>query len=273
MERPEDMLEERIGVPEEYTSVFTHFYAAKNISTSSIPKTLIPHFQTMMVFSLGADITLTTRQNTVITIDKCIVLGPVKMPLDYTMNPGSDMLVANFKADAFYRFFGQAGITDQFTVHPDKLLNKNCFEDLWSVMKSVSSPLKRVSCFLEAGKPCLKDGDKTIEQIEAIDHLAVNPIKSVARDIHQSERSVQLKHKKYLGYSAKEVSRFQRFLKTVRQLEVMAQTSKNIDWFELIHEAGYHDQSQLIRDFKQYMNLSPTRFLKFQREVCIGSAQ
>jgi AraC-like DNA-binding protein len=260
MERPEEMLEERIGVPEAYTSVFTHFYAAKNISSVAIPKTLIPHFQTMMVFSLGADITLTTKQNTIITIDKCIVLGPVKMPLDYTMHPGSDMLVINFKGDAFYRFFGQAAITGQFSVHPDKLLNRNCFEDLWDVMRSVSSPLERVNRFLETGKHYLKEGDKTIEQISAIDNLTMNPIKSVARDTEQSERSVQLKHKKYLGYSAKEASRFQRFLKTVKQLEVMAAENKKIDWFELIQESGYHDQSQLIRDFKNYLHLSPTRF-------------
>ncbi|MFZ0596955.1 MAG: AraC family transcriptional regulator [Flavobacterium sp.] len=32
-------------------------------------------------------------------------------------------------------------------------------------------------------------------------------------------------------------------------------------------QCGYYDQSQLIHDFKYYMNISPTKFLKFQNDI------
>jgi AraC-like DNA-binding protein len=41
-----------------------------------------------------------------------------------------------------------------------------------------------------------------------------------------------------------------------------------MDWFEVINECGYYDQSQLIHDFKHYINLSPAKYLKFQQDIC-----
>lgn len=53
----------------------------------------------------------------------------------------------------------------------------------------------------------------------------------------------------------------------------MASTSKKIDWFEIINKCGYYDQSQLIHDFKHYLNISPTKYVKFQQDICIANAE
>jgi len=40
------------------------------------------------------------------------------------------------------------------------------------------------------------------------------------------------------------------------------------DWFTIIDHLGYYDQSHLINDFKYYLNLSPTKYIKFQQDIC-----
>ena len=85
---------------------------------------------------------------------------------------------------------------------------------------------------------------------------------------HQSERNIQTIHKKHLGYSAKELNHYQRFLRAIELIQDIASKSSKIDWFKIINECGYYDQSQLIHDFKNYINLSPTKYLKFQQDIC-----
>ena len=97
---------------------------------------------------------------------------------------------------------------------------------------------------------------------------SLNPIKSVASLNSQTERNTQLNHKKHFGYSAKEYNRYNRFIKTIELLQNLASSTSKTDWFEIITQCGYYDQSQLIHDFKYYINLSPTNYLKFQQDIC-----
>ncbi|HEY0298211.1 MAG TPA: AraC family transcriptional regulator [Arachidicoccus sp.] len=51
-------------------------------------------------------------------------------------------------------------------------------------------------------------------------------------------------------------------------MQSIASNAKKIDWFDIISECGYYDQSQLIHDFKHYINLSPVKYLSFQQDIC-----
>jgi hypothetical protein len=85
----------RIAVPPAFEEVFTHFYYAANTSGEAVSKTLLPSFQTIMVFSFGAPASFITQQNEEVTIDKCLVVGPIKKAFDYTLLPNAEILVAN----------------------------------------------------------------------------------------------------------------------------------------------------------------------------------
>jgi AraC-like DNA-binding protein len=259
----------RIVVPEEFEELFSHFYTARNETQLPVHKTLLPSFQTIMVFSFGTSINFKTTKGNTLQIDKAIVLGPIKQPIDYTLQPGVDMLVINFKSDGFYRFFGKAVITA--SIHPDELLNENCFTKLWYSLKDLSKA-DRISFILEFSRPYIKDKDATLAQLESYsEDNTVNPVKAIAYDTNQSERTIQLKHKKLLGYSAKEIARYQRFLKTIEFVgQSISDKDKHMDWQACVDRFGYYDQSQLIHDFKHYLNLSPTQFLKFQEDICVA---
>lgn len=268
MKNAEENNNYRIAVPSAFDTVFSHFYFAENKTNSPITKTLLPSFQTMLVFNFGAGVFLQSQQNNILEIEKCIVLGPIKQAFDYTLEPNSEILVANFKGDAFYRFFGNVLLTHSLPIHPDTLLAENCFTVLWEELKIMTSPEERVDHILDFCKPYLRDQNSLTTLLADFKNEALNPIKAIASQTNQTERNIQLNQKKFFGYTIKEVNRYERFLKAVEQIENDIITNPKIDWLTVVDNCGYYDQSQLIHDFKYYMNISPTKFLKFQQDIC-----
>ena len=258
----------RIAVPTEYKNVFSHFYFAENQSNETITKTLLPSYQTILIFNFGTKALLNSEQNTQIEIDKCIILGTIRKAFDYLLPPQSKILVANFENDAFYRFFGNVSLAKNLPINPDELLNENCFTSLWYELNKIDNVDSQVNYILEFCKPYLQPRDKIAEQLINFTEQSLNPIKAIASDNNQTARNIQIKQKQYFGYSAKEINRYQRFLKAIEYIENIASKASKEDWFSIINDCGYYDQSQLINDFKYYLNLSPTKYLKFQQDIC-----
>lgn len=259
-----EYLNYRIPVPTEFSEVFTHFYFAENTTTNTLVRTLLPSFQTILAFSFGPEVTLNSKQNNTITLDKCLVLGPIKQSFEYELKLGAQILVANFKDDAFYRFFGAAPL-DHVPFNPDDLLVENCFTLLWHQIKPLPTVEEKVNSILDFCKPYLKTKSEIAALLTDFDNEMQNPIKAISEVSELSERAIQYQHKKLFGFTAKEKMRYQRFLKTILYLQ---NHSGKINWFDVITECGYYDQSQLIHDFKHYINLSPNQYLKFQQDIC-----
>lgn len=267
MELHPEYNEYRISVPQEFENVFTHFYFAENTSETSITKTLLPTYQTILLFCFGESATMSTREKTIISVDKCMVFGPVRQAFEYTLPAGSSILVANFKDDAFFRFFGKVSI-EQSVKHPDELLEENCFTDLWHQLMQLDSTTEQVDHILEFCRPYLQDRDIAGQLLSHFENDHLNPIKVIAEQTQQTERNIQRKQKEQFGYSLKELNRYNRFLKAILLIEKETEKQSQIKWFTIIDECGYYDQSQLIHDFKHFINISPARYLKFQQEIC-----
>ena len=258
----------RIAVPTDYKNVFSHFYFAENKSNERITKTLLPSYQTILIFNFGTKALLNSKQNTQIEIDKCLVLGTIRKAFEYSLPPQSKILVANFKNDAFYRLFGNISITKNLPINPDELLDESCFTSLWYELYKIDNADQQVNYILKYCKPHLQERNAIAEQLINFKEQSLNPIKVIARDNDQTERNIQIKQKKHFGYTVKEINRYQRFLKAVEYIDNIASKASKEDWFTIINECVYYDQSQLINDFKHYLNLSPTKYLKFQSDIC-----
>ncbi len=76
------------------------------------------------------------------------------------------------------------------------------------------------------------------------------PIESHCRKSSHHRACSSDAFQKYVGYSPEELLRYLRFKQVVAHL--MAERGKPVDWFDLIVQFGYHDQSHLIGDFKFY---------------------
>jgi len=258
----------RIAVPTAFEEVLSHFYFAANNSSNIITKTLLPSYQTILIFNFGDRPVLHTKQNTRIEVDKYLILGPVKQAFDYSLPPNAEILTVNFKDDAFYRFFGNVPFAEHVPINPDELVNEDCFSALWYDLNKMNNTNDRVNYILKFSEPYIATRNKIAEQLANFKEQSLNPIKSVASLNSQTERNTQLNHKKHFGYSAKEYNRYNRFIKTIELLQNLASSTSKTDWFEIITQCGYYDQSQLIHDFKYYINLSPTNYLKFQQDIC-----
>ncbi|WP_165045587.1 helix-turn-helix domain-containing protein [Dysgonomonas sp. ZJ709] len=255
----------QITIPSEFEDVFTYFYVAENRSDQTVIKTLLPSFQTILIFSFGNTVNLKSKEDSTLAMDKCVVLGPIKRALDYSLSAGSAILVANFKEDAFYRFFGQV-ISLNLAINPDELIGENCFTHLWHSLNKIKSSKDRVDFILDFCRPYLKNREPAFVHFsDTPENNNISPIKAIAQATNKSERMVQLNHKKFYGYTAKEVTRYKRFLLAI---ELLQTKSSDVDWFEIINTCNYYDQSQLIHDFKYYIKLTPTQYLKFQHDIC-----
>lgn len=264
-----------ISVPEEFQNVFSHFYFASNTTDQPITKTLYPSFQTIMIFNFGTKAFLISRLDTKLTMDKCLLLGPIKQAFEYTLPVGSEILAANFKDDAFYRFFGNVPLSDHLPFNPDHLLDENCFTHLWHELEKVNDVTEKVTSVLEFCRAYLKPSESNFEPISNFgdENNVQNPVKAIARETNRSERSVQLDYKKFFRYSAKEVQRYNRFLEATELIQTMVTQDIKPDWFEIIGRCGYYDQSQLIHDFRHFINLTPKQYVKFQHDICYAKKE
>lgn len=259
---------QRIAIPPAFGEVFSHFYYAENKTGETVVKTLMPSYQMIMIFSFGTPASFTAKNGEEITVEKCIVLGPIKQAFTYSLTPGAEIFVCNFKDDAFFRFFTHADLSRELALHPDDLLDQNCFTLLWSELKPLPCNEKRAERILDFARPYLRNRDHIAGQIAGFDSSTSSAIKEISHKNNLSERSIQLSHKKHFGYTAKEFHRYKRFLKAIQLVQTLAGESKKVDWFEIIAECEYYDQSQLIKGFNHYLQLSPAKYLKFQEAIC-----
>ncbi|GAO45466.1 helix-turn-helix domain-containing protein [Flavihumibacter petaseus] len=259
----------RVGVPEVVEGIFSHFYFGGNASQEIIYQTLLPSFQTIMVFSFGSPASFLTEAGESLPVEKCVVAGPIRQALRYQLPPGARIIVVNFKDDAFFRFFGTAVITQHTVADPDALLESNCFADLWQELCTISTDAGIIDRLVAFCQPYLRERSGIAGQLATFDNPELGAIKTIAGQNNLSERAIQLQHKKHFGYSAKAISRYLRFLKAVELLQSMAaKGNSKTDWFKIIDQCGYYDQSQLIHDFNHFLHISPAQYLKFQQTVC-----
>jgi len=257
----------RIEPPLEFSEIVTHFYVARNEGSLPVTKTLIPTFQAILIFNFGAPGMLLFDENTEAFQGKCLVLGPIKKPLGYTLAATSEIFVVNFKDDAFYRFFGNVMHGLDAPKNPDDFLENDCFEQLWQKLLQVGSDGKRIELLLDFCQPYLEERDPIASQLTSFDDETQNEVKAIAADLKLTERTIQKAYKKRFGFTAKEKARYQRFLRVIRDV---GDATTNVDWQQLTHRHNYYDQSHLIRDFKLYLGVSPQHYLKLRNDMCMG---
>lgn len=264
----ESYISTRIAVPEQWEPIFSHFYYAANNGVTPVQKQLLPTFQSIMAFNFGPPVSLQYGNASFLPIEKTLVIGPIKQSMLYTMKPGSKILVANFRHDAFYRFFGQA--LQQYLTDPDQLINTHCFAELHEQLCQIESVEEQVVKLLDFAGAYIRERDPASAYIiaDGLEDGPVNPVKLIAAKSAQSERTIQLNYKKYLGFSAKEMARYQRFQKAI----AMVVPGEVPDWFEIIDACGYYDQSHLIHDFTHYVGVSPQVYVQMQDVMCVAGS-
>ena len=258
--------------------VIHHFYCIRTPSDfQKISQHLSPNLEMMIAFNFGEPVRLSFGSDPLgdMQIDKVAVLGPLRKLLNYEIPADTDLIIAVFNLDGFYRLF-QLPMDDLGTdkiIDPDKLLNITGFSDLWEMLKNLSSLSDRIELLKEYALAFIAEPEQaTIPLVNGISYFhnpVTQPVKAIAADSELSERTIQMRFKKYVGYSPKELLRFLRFKQVIASIQ--EQEKKEVDWYSLVEKFGYHDQSHLIKDFNHYLGTTPQKFVKqiLGEEFCV----
>jgi len=256
-----------------------YFYC---IRTSSEFKTtnqhLSPNLEMMLIFNFGSPVRISFADDAYgeLRLNRVGVVGPLRKMLNYEVLPGSDLIVAVFNTNGFYRLFElpMDEIGGETIMDPDDLAKTDGFSELWKTLKNISSLNDRIDFLKDYARIFIHEVQEAaaplIKGISYLHNPLIQPVRAMADDADVSERTIQLRFKKYLGYSPKELIRFLRFKQVINAIQI--QEATDVDWFGLIEKFGYHDQSHLIKDFHHYLGTTPQKFVRevAGKEFCVS---
>lgn len=239
---------------------------------------LSPNLEMMLVFNFGKPVRVSFANNGFdgLEIKTVSVVGPLRKMFNYEVLPATDVIAVVFNSYGFYRLFQwpMDAISGDELVDPDALLGVTGFHALWESLQKLETLDERILLLKEYGQAFIQDADEAsaplLNGISYFENPSIQPVRAIAMDSALSERTIQLRFKKYLGYSPKELLRFLRFKKVINK--ILSQESSEVDWYGLIDEFGYHDQSHLIKDFHLYLGTTPQKFVReiLGKEFCVS---
>jgi AraC-like DNA-binding protein len=255
------------------SGVINYIYSVSGTrNDEKIVKQLLPNFEMMLVFNFGPPIPISFRNDPFgeIEINRTAVIGPLKKKLNYELRPPCDFLIANFTLNGFYRMFG-VSFEEVDLFDPDELSPSGNYKVIWSRLKGIDHITERSdllkTCLLELFDNSDPASETLLEGRSYFDDPTKQPVKAIAAKNEVAERTVQLRFKKYFGYSTKEMLRFKRFKAIV--IYLLNPKKEKINWPGVASAFGYYDQSHLIKDFKYFLDTTPEYFLANTAEFCI----
>lgn len=102
------------------------------------------------------------------------------------------------------------------------------------------------------------------DAVELIDHHnGCMSVEAVAEQLKMSKRYLEKKFLEKVGVSPKFYSRIKRFTSLSKDVAY----NKNLNWQELVHKYGLHDQSHLVKEFMEFNQMNPTTYLNSHQEL------
>lgn len=256
----------RFEVQPPLSDIVKHFYVMQTTADElPVIHHLSPNYEMMLLFNFGSPVRISFAGELLgaMQVGKVGVLGPLRKMLNYEMLPDADLLVVIFNLDGFYRLF-QVPVDELDGEKLHAHIITSGYEELWQILSKTAIIEERIAILSDYIRTCMHDVEDAARPLlhgaEYFKDPLIQPAKAIAADAALTERSIQLRFKKYVGYSPKEMLRFLRFKQVINSIENNPGTE--IDWYDLIHDFGYHDQSHLIKDFHHFLGTTPEIFIK-----------
>lgn len=269
----------RYQVDPRLAGVLSHFYVIT--TPEDMPpqvQHLSPNLEMMVVFNFGPPVSFSFGDEEIgaHAIEDIGILGPLRRMMNYELLPNADLLILPFVFDGFYRFFSLSPESLDRAVSQEEELASHTkrLEEVWRLLAGINTPEKRIEVLTDYLLINIsRSGEASQQMLDSVADIhnpVVNPVKVIADRYAISERTIQLRFKKYVGYSPKELIRFLRFKQVLSYL--LGHTGEKVNWFDIIVQFGYHDQSHLIKDFKYYTGISPQQFIQLNEDgnFCVG---
>jgi AraC-like DNA-binding protein len=255
--------------PASLDEIIRHYYYVSTVTNADLSeKKLIPNYELLLVFNFSAPISVSFNNAEVsrTLVSRMAVIGPLRKMMNYRLAGGTDAIAVVFTMNGFFRLFktpiSDLGGNDIFD--PEAIETYAGLTGLWQNLKGLVTLEERLTLLNEFLLTTVSNNDQGFEallkSIPYFDNPTIQPVKAIASESMLTERTVQQRFQKYLGFSPKEMLRYKRFKNLINQL--LSQPGEMIDLFELIVIHGYHDQSHLTKDFNHFMGTTPGKFIK-----------
>jgi methylphosphotriester-DNA--protein-cysteine methyltransferase len=122
---------------------------------------------------------------------------------------------------------------------------------------------ERLTSFCETLEPLDDPAAETIEKVFlALYDSETETVKRLAEKAGVSRRTVERLCRRAFGFAPKTVLRRQRFVRSLAHFTV----DPSLRWVGAM-DAAYHDQAQFVRDFHEFMGMTPTRYSQLAKPV------
>lgn len=189
------------------------------------------------------------------------VLGPVSKKYNYNMQGKGKIIGVKFNLGVLAKRFNcpldktidrEFAATDVFAMDDQQTLIGNALNAITdeAVVAYLSHELQP---FVHSLSPAVQKVQTLTEQIKV--NSDINRVEMLADYAQISVRSLQRLFKTYVGLSPKWLIRKYRLHQTLEALE-----NQPLSLAELATNLGYADQSHLIRDFNEFLNITPKQY-------------
>lgn len=187
--------------------IVKHFYTTQT-TAADLPVThhLSPNYEMMLTFNFGSPVRMSFAGAPLgeQQLEQVVVLGPLRKMLNYEMGPAADLLIVIFNLDGFYRLF-QAPVDELDGELLHHHLITSAYQELWQILRNTVTIEERIQILSDYILTSMHDAeDAALPLLQGADYFKdplMQPAKAIAADADLSERSIQLRFKKYVGYS------------------------------------------------------------------------
>lgn len=252
------MVFKHISPPEELKNIIEYYWIAENGDPTPMSEKIIPDGFTEIIFHYG-DPYLIRLKKSWEEQTKSLFAGQISGYF-YLQNTGiSGVIGIKLKPTALTHLYRIS--MDSFT---DKVVDLSEIPEISAALEKKKLGLNNnhdemasaLNLYFQSIAHRYDHGpaDEAIEMIfEAKGMLSVNDITST---LYISERQLERIFKKYIGLSPKFYCRIIRFNYIFQCMK-----NKTITWADVVHQAGFYDQSHFIRNFKAFTGEEPSSYL------------
>lgn len=236
-------------------------WTLQGASEAVAPQRIMPDGSVELVLHFSGTFRRHEPDGTVVEQPRALVVGIVDRWLMLESIGTIDILGVRFRPGAVRGVLGVAQSDLIGTCHDLSDLAIVPLEGLMQQTKAEPDPDRRVAIVLDrltraaaATTPPHPTVLHTARRIVATAGRA--PIQGIAEGAGWSLRHLERQFRREVGVTPKEFARLSRFRGVVARLE----HGRPPLWSRLAAQAGYHDQSHLVRDFREFGGTTPTAF-------------
>ena len=190
------------------------------------------------------------------------VMPQAVKPNSWTFDKGWSILAVIFQPGMFRKVFpfSTVGLSDYFILFDD--LKNKCYSEMLEQISLAPDNHARVQLLDNFFLSELRDVDTSDDYvsvfIKTLFKSSRKPIHELTRDIPMTDRHFRRHFLREIGLSPKTYQRLVRFSQAFHLL----QTGRFNKLSSLAYSCGYYDQSTFIREFKQFLDTTPSAFLR-----------